>query len=69
MARRVSRWESRAAARDWWWLGRCSVCGMSVMLDDDFIRSAGRIAHAECFRLLGRTEPGGGARQAAKGGT
>jgi len=43
-------WLGARGARRWLWLGRCPVCGTSVLLDDEFVRVRGAIRHAECDR-------------------
>jgi anti-sigma regulatory factor (Ser/Thr protein kinase) len=34
----------------WLRLGRCPVCGTSVLVDDEFVRSPTQVLHAECDR-------------------
>jgi hypothetical protein len=50
MAGRLQRSLNRRIVRDWLWLGRCPVCGTSVLVDDEFVRTGGSILHAECDR-------------------
>jgi hypothetical protein len=48
MAKRFARPAVGTEMRDWQWLGRCPVCGTSVLVDDEFVRSKGAILHLEC---------------------
>jgi hypothetical protein len=38
----------------WYRIGRCPVCGTSVLVDDEFERTKGRALHAECASYVMR---------------
>jgi anti-sigma regulatory factor (Ser/Thr protein kinase) len=45
-------WPPARRASDWLRLGRCRVCGTSVLVDDEFVRLPGSVRHSECDRYL-----------------
>jgi hypothetical protein len=41
-------WPATRRALGWLRLGRCPVCGTTVLLDDEFVRLNGSVLHTEC---------------------